>query len=115
MIAKNQIWKLYGTEYKEMTKELLSKADLAGLIGGREKRVAIKPNLVVASPAEFGATTHPEVVAGIVAVVVDQAVRIVASAESLVPMKQVGAVSTVGLHKGQKKSLLLIGNRDFLC
>ena len=66
MIAKNQIWKLYGTEYKEMTKELLSKADLAGLIGGREKRVAIKPNLVVASPAEFGATTHPEVVAGIV-------------------------------------------------
>ena len=66
MIAKNQIWKLYGTEYKEMTKELLSKADLAGLIGGREKRVAIKPNLVVASPAEFGATTHSEVVAGIV-------------------------------------------------
>jgi len=66
MIAKNQIWKLYGTEYKEMTKELLSKTDLAGLIGGREKRVAIKPNLVVAAPAEFGATTHPEVVAGIV-------------------------------------------------
>ena len=66
MIAKNQIWKLYGTEYKEMTKELLSKVDLAGLIGGREKRVAIKPNLVVAAPAEFGATTHPEVVAGIV-------------------------------------------------
>ena len=66
MIAKNQIWKLYGTEYKEMTKELLSQTDLAGLIGVREKRVAIKPNLVVASPAEFGATTHPEVVAGIV-------------------------------------------------
>ena len=66
MIAKNQIWKLYGTEYKEMTRELLSKTDLAGLIGDRKKRVAIKPNLVVASPAEFGATTHPEVVAGIV-------------------------------------------------
>ena len=66
MIAKNQIWKLYGTEYKEMTKELLSKTDLAGLIGDQKKRVAIKPNLVVASPAEFGATTHPEVVAGIV-------------------------------------------------
>ena len=64
--TKNQIWKLYGTEYKEMTKELLSKTDLAGLIGDRKKRVAIKPNMVVASPAEFGATTHPEVVAGIV-------------------------------------------------
>lgn len=66
MIAKNQIWKLYGTEYKEMTRELLSKTDLASLIGDKKKRIGIKPNLVVASPAEFGATTHPEVVAGIV-------------------------------------------------
>lgn len=66
MIAKNQIWKLYGTEYKEMTKELLSKTDLASLIGDKKKRIGIKPNLVVASPAEFGATTHPEVTAGIV-------------------------------------------------
>ena len=66
MIAKNQIWKLYGTEYKKMTKELLSKTDLASLIGDKKKRIGIKPNLVVASPAEFGATTHPEVVAGIV-------------------------------------------------
>ena len=65
MIVRNQIWKIYGTEYKEMTRELLTKTDLAGLIGDRKKRVAIKPNLVVASPAEFGATTHPEVVAGI--------------------------------------------------
>jgi uncharacterized protein (DUF362 family) len=66
MIAKNQIWKLYGTEYKEMTKELLSKTDLAGLIGSKKARIAIKPNLVVISPAEYGATTHPEVVAGII-------------------------------------------------
>ena len=66
MIAKNQIWKLYGTEYKEMTKELLSKTDLADLIGSKKARIAIKPNLVVVSPAEFGATTHPEVVAGII-------------------------------------------------
>ena len=65
MIVRNQIWKIYGTEYKEMTRVLLTKTDLAGLIGDRKKRVAIKPNLVVASPAEFGATTHPEVVAGI--------------------------------------------------
>ena len=49
-----------------MTRELLSKTDLASLIGDKKKRIGIKPNLVVASPAEFGATTHPEVVAGIV-------------------------------------------------
>ena len=66
MITKNQIWKLYGTQFREMTKELLFKTELADLIGNRKTRVAIKPNLVVASPAEFGGTTHPEVVAGIV-------------------------------------------------
>ena len=66
MITKNQIWKLYGRQYKEMTKELLFKTELADLIGDTKARVAIKPNLVVPSPAEFGGTTHPEVVAGIV-------------------------------------------------
>ncbi|MBO6133508.1 MAG: DUF362 domain-containing protein [Lachnospiraceae bacterium] len=62
---KNQIWKIYGTAYKEMTERILDKADLAGLIGSRDKKICIKPNLVTASPAEFGGTTHPEVVEGI--------------------------------------------------
>ena len=66
MIQRNQIWKLYGTKYLEMTKRLLEATDLSALIGDKKKRIGIKPNLVVASPAEFGATTHPEVVAGIV-------------------------------------------------
>ena len=62
MIQRNQIWKLYGTKYLEMTKRLLEETDLASLIGDRKKRIGIKPNLVVPSPAEFGGTTHPEVV-----------------------------------------------------
>ena len=77
----NQIWKIYGTDYKEMTKALLDAADLKGCIYEKARRkfgssaeeetmhgiaVGIKPNLVTASPAEFGATTHPEIVAGIV-------------------------------------------------
>ena len=66
MITKNQIWKIYGTAWKDNTIRLLEETDLAGLIGDRAKRIGIKPNLVVPSPAEFGATTHPEVVAGIV-------------------------------------------------
>lgn len=61
-----RIWKIYGTDYKEMTKKILAAADLAGRIGDRGRRVGIKPNLVVASPAQFGGTTHPEVVAGII-------------------------------------------------
>lgn len=48
-----------------MTKRLLQEAGLAGLIH-KEARIGIKPNLMSCIPAEFGATTHPEVVAGII-------------------------------------------------
>ena len=65
-MERNQILKIYGTSYKEMTKELLASADLAGQIGDRKRRIGIKPNLVAPTPADFGATTHPEIVAGIV-------------------------------------------------
>ena len=65
-MRKNQILKIYGTDYKEMTKTLLAAADLAGMIGDRSRRIGIKPNLVCPSPAEFGATTHPEIIAGII-------------------------------------------------
>ena len=49
-----------------MTERLLQEADLAGMIGDREKRIGIKPNLVSASPASEGGTTHPEVVEGLI-------------------------------------------------
>ena len=63
---RNQILKIYGTEYRKMTRSLLAKAGLASFIGDRSRKIGIKPNLVSPSPAEFGATTHPEVVAGII-------------------------------------------------
>ena len=66
MIKPDQIWKIYGTDYKEMTKKLLRETDLQSLIRDRSTRIGIKPNLVVSSPAEFGATTHPEITAGII-------------------------------------------------
>lgn len=62
----NEILKIYGTEYKEMTKMLLMQADLASEIPADTIRVGIKPNLVSPTPACYGATTHPEVVAGII-------------------------------------------------
>ena len=76
-MKKNEILRSYGTDYKEMTKRLLDRADLAGEIrrktgpvdaGGAEAgpRIGIKPNLVTPAPAEFGGTTHPEIAAGII-------------------------------------------------
>jgi len=62
----NQILQIYGTEYKDNTIRLLKEADLASHIPSTECRIGIKPNLVSATPASFGATTHPEVVAGII-------------------------------------------------
>lgn len=66
MIKDNEILKIYGNSYKSMTIDILKKADLISLISDRNMMVGIKPNLVSPTPAEFGATTHPEVVAGII-------------------------------------------------
>lgn len=65
-MKKNEILVIYGTEYREMTKELLKAADLAGQIGDQKKRIGIKPNLVSPVLASEGATTHPEVVEGLI-------------------------------------------------
>lgn len=62
---KFEIFRTYGTEYCKMTMELLEEADLCELIP-KGARIGIKPNLMAPIPAEFGATTHPEVVEGII-------------------------------------------------
>lgn len=64
-MRKDEILAVYGTEYREMTRTLLQEADLAGQIGDRRKRIGIKPNLVSPVEASQGATTHPEVVEGL--------------------------------------------------
>ncbi len=64
-MKKDEIFVIYGTEYKKMTIELLEACKLADMIGDRQKRIGIKPNLVSPSEASYGATTHPEVVEGL--------------------------------------------------
>lgn len=64
-MKKNQIFIKNGTEYKKMTKELLEASDLAELIGDRDRMIGIKPNMVSASDPSNGATTHTEIIAGI--------------------------------------------------
>ena len=61
---KRDILLIHGTDYKEMTKRLLEQADLAADIGDRQKKIALKPNLVTSSPPSQGATTHGELLAG---------------------------------------------------
>ena len=65
-MERNQIYVVSGTEYKAMTRQILTVCRLADLIGGRGTRIGIKPNLVSASEASYGATTHPEIVEGII-------------------------------------------------
>lgn len=65
MINTNEIIKAYGKDFKGMTKRLLDRASLSDEIKPNSK-IGIKPNLVVASPAKFGATTHTEIVTGII-------------------------------------------------
>ena len=61
-----EILAIYGTEYKQMTKTLLQEADLEERILNKECKIGIKPNLVAPSEASYGATTHSEIVAGII-------------------------------------------------
>jgi len=66
-MTKTQIFQIFGSDYRRMTVDVLTRSDLAALIPGPGSRICIKPNLVISKPASEGATTHPEVVAGIIA------------------------------------------------
>jgi len=55
----------YGTDAAGMTEELMERARVAALIKPG-LRATIKPNLVVGRPADGGATTHPQIVEGII-------------------------------------------------
>lgn len=65
-MKENQIRMIYGSDYKNMTKMLLEDCGLCTHISDKNHRIGIKPNLVSPSEASYGATTHPEIVAGII-------------------------------------------------
>ena len=80
-MQKNEIYRSYGTDFKEMTKRLLSQAGLAERLPDPAACIAIKPNLVSPTPASFGGTTHPEVVAGIIEFLQDRGYKNIVIAE----------------------------------
>ena len=63
-MEKNEILMIYGKNYKEMTKEILTSAKLAAQIGDKKKKIGLKPNLVVAKTPDSGATTHMGMIEG---------------------------------------------------
>ena len=46
---KNEIYIKSGTNYKEMTKELLAQCGLASVISDKKMQIGIKPNLLLTS------------------------------------------------------------------
>ncbi len=63
MLTRNEILVTYGEDPFVMAKELMEEAQVAQMIP-KGALVGLKPNLVVGRPADTGATTHPEILAG---------------------------------------------------
>lgn len=65
-----KIYAVYGADPGAMAKELLRAAGVPEAIPPGA-RISLKPNLVVGRPAAGGATTHPEILAGIIELLLD--------------------------------------------
>lgn len=65
-MQKNELIIFYGTEYTKMTMAALEQADLKSHIPSKNSKIGIKINLVSESSPEYGATTHTEVVEGLI-------------------------------------------------
>lgn len=64
-MKENEIHVIYGNKPFDMVKTLLEKISLKDDIS-KDMLIGVKPNLVVSRPASEGATTHPEMVAGVI-------------------------------------------------
>lgn len=60
-----KVYAVFGTDMAGMAGRLLDAAGVGKAVPPGA-RIALKPNLVVARPAAEGATTHPEIVAGVI-------------------------------------------------
>jgi len=76
----SEIYINYGTNLQEMTYDLMKAAKISERLNS-SMRVCIKPNLVTAQLAKYGATTHPEIVEGIILYLHDFGVKDIVIAE----------------------------------
>jgi uncharacterized protein (DUF362 family) len=78
----NKLVVKYGNEPKQMVKEALATISAANTVGHNDRIIGIKPNLVVDKPSDFGATTSPDIVAGIIEYLQDNGYRNIVILES---------------------------------
>jgi len=71
----------YGKDIVKTTRDTLAASDITSYLGAG-MAVSIKPNLVVPGPASNGATTHPEVVEGIIIFLRDFGIKSIKIIES---------------------------------
>lgn len=63
---KNLLYIIYGSDPKDMVQRALEETNILEDIPSKDSLIGIKPNLVVAQPAELGATTSPDLVEGLI-------------------------------------------------
>lgn len=63
---KDLLYIIYGSDPRDMVQRALKETNILGDIPAKDSLIGIKPNLVVAKPAELGATTSPELVEGLI-------------------------------------------------
>ena len=63
---KDSLFVMYGNEPRNMVQKILDHMNIIDDIPDKDSLIGIKPNLVVAKPAELGATTSPELVEGVI-------------------------------------------------
>lgn len=73
-MEKHEIHVIYGTNPGKMVYDALTKAQIAANLRP-DMHVGIKPNLVVAKPAESGATTSPQAVEGVIRYLKDNGIE----------------------------------------
>ena len=73
-MKKDQLSVIYGSNIEQMAYKICESIELALLIPSGAD-VGLKPNYVVSRPASGGATTHPEVLEGIIRYLIDNSIK----------------------------------------
>lgn len=74
-MERDEILVVYGKDIGRMTASLLEESRLASMIGDRDKRILVKPNLVVPARPSGGATTHMEIIRALLGYLRDNGFR----------------------------------------